>query len=133
MDYTEENRELVARVKELCKHHHISLTILEEMLGFANGSIGKWAKSTRQPNLNRLVMVANYFGVTVDYLRYGAKENAATLSDDGKQLAARLFALSDEDFALVAQTVAQLRDNPKAMRSALRLALEAVQSTGQVR
>ena len=81
MDYKSENIETVEKIRELCKNQRISLTILEESLGFANGSIGKWAKSTRLPNLNRLVMIANYFGVSIDYLRFGAKEKPAT--DDG--------------------------------------------------
>lgn len=83
MDYKNENEKTVERIRNLCKNQQISLTILEECLGFANGSIGKWAKSTRLPNLNRLVMVANYFGVSVDYLRFGTKEKPATEAGSG--------------------------------------------------
>jgi len=44
----------------------MSLPTLEAKLGFGNSTIVKWDKST--PNVDKLSRVANYFGVSLDYL-----------------------------------------------------------------
>lgn len=54
------------RIKELCVRAGTSLPKLEEALGFGNGTIVKWDKSS--PSLVKLVQVADYFGMTVSEL-----------------------------------------------------------------
>ena len=54
------------RIKELCKNRNISIAALEKELGFSNGSIGKMRKST--PSIERLQKIADYFGVSLDFL-----------------------------------------------------------------
>lgn len=58
--------EIFERVKELCKEYRISLKKLEEESGLSNGSIAKWRTYT--PRAANLQKVANYFGVSLDYL-----------------------------------------------------------------
>lgn len=55
-----------SRIKDLASNRHISIAELERSLDFANGSISKWDKQS--PSSDRLLKVANYFGVTTDYL-----------------------------------------------------------------
>ena len=62
---------LKERIKELANTEGISLPALESELGFGNGTIVKWDKST--PNAEKLNAVAQYFGVTMDYLMTGKK------------------------------------------------------------
>ena len=57
---------LKERVKSLSDERGISLPILESTLGFGNSTIVKWDKST--PKADKLEKVAEYFGVTTDYL-----------------------------------------------------------------
>lgn len=57
---------LKERIRELCKQQKISVTKLEETLGLGNGAIGKWDKY--KPKTENLEKVADYFGVTIDYL-----------------------------------------------------------------
>ena len=59
------------RIEMLRNEAKISQGRLEKELGFSNGSISKWKKST--PNPERLSKIANYFGVTVEYLMTGEK------------------------------------------------------------
>ena len=56
----------VERVKALCKERGIPLAKLERECGFANGYIGQLRKGTIPDN--RLVIIADYLEVTVDYL-----------------------------------------------------------------
>ena len=74
MSYLAENEILVENIRRLCRNGGISLTILEERLGFGNGAIGKWAKSQKRPNHDRVVAVASYFGVSIDSLRQNPEE-----------------------------------------------------------
>ncbi len=60
------------RIEELRKSTGISQGKLEKELGFSNGSISKWKNST--PKSDRLQKLADYFGVSVEYLMTG-KEN----------------------------------------------------------
>lgn len=61
------------RIEELRKASGLSQGKLEKELGFSNGSISKWKNST--PKYERLQKIAQYFGVTVEYLMDG-KETA---------------------------------------------------------
>lgn len=59
-------------IKELCVKKRISVNKLEVDLGFGTGYVSKLDKST--PNAKKLQKIADYFGVSVDYLMTG-KEN----------------------------------------------------------
>ena len=57
------------RLEDLRKSKDLSQKELETELGFSNGSISKWKKST--PTHDRMQKIANYFNVSVDYLVTG--------------------------------------------------------------
>lgn len=69
---------MVEKIKDLCRQNGTSLFKLEKELGFGNGTIGKWGKNGRLPTYNRMKMVADYFGITVEDLTGEAKEKAPT-------------------------------------------------------
>lgn len=54
------------RVKDLCVMKNISITDLEKNLGMGNGTVCKW--ETSSPSSEKLIKVADYFNVSVDYL-----------------------------------------------------------------
>lgn len=60
------------RVKKLADRQKISIVELEEKLGFGRNSLYSW--KTKTPNGDRLKKVADYFGVSTDYL-LGRTEN----------------------------------------------------------
>lgn len=68
--------DLKERIKELCKNKKISMNLLEQELGFGKGYISKLGQST--PNTLKIQKIADYFGVTVDYLMTGADSNETT-------------------------------------------------------
>lgn len=63
------------RIENLRNSNKISQGKLEKELGFSNGSISKWKNS--MPTLERLQKIADYFGVTVDYLMTGKEQTSA--------------------------------------------------------
>lgn len=65
-----EEETIVDRIRLLCwtQKPKTSITKLEESLGFANGTIGKWPKAKRGIPLDKVILVAKALGTTPDYL-----------------------------------------------------------------
>lgn len=57
---------LYETVMLLCSENGITKTKLERDCGFSQNSINKWA--AQSPSADKLAKVADYFGVSVDYL-----------------------------------------------------------------
>nr|DAD97200.1 MAG TPA: repressor protein [Siphoviridae sp. ctWsj12] len=53
-------------IKELAKEKGLSIRQLEINFGYSNGYLGSWKRQT--PNSIELARLADYFGVSVDYL-----------------------------------------------------------------
>lgn len=95
------------KIKELCKEKQISMNTLETTLGFGKGYISKLGKST--PNASKIQQIADYFGVTIDYLMTGqdsegvsyAKLNARDERDIAKRLEATLNDLENSQDGLM--------------------------------
>ena len=57
---------ILEKIQELCKEKGTNPSKLEIELGFGKGTLYKWDKSS--PNTDKLSKVADFFGVSVDYL-----------------------------------------------------------------
>ncbi len=53
-------------VRHLCREKGISITKLEDDLGFARSSVCKWNKN--EPGIRKVQKVANYLGVSIEEL-----------------------------------------------------------------
>ncbi len=83
-------------IKALCKKKGISVSFLEKELKFSNASISKWKKSA--PGSESIKRVADYFGVTVDYLINGEDSKDSEgyyLNSETAKLAQEMY--EDED------------------------------------
>ncbi len=58
---------LYQRIKDLCSERGITITKLENDLEFGNSSIKKWERVS-SPSVDKIIKVAGYFDVSVDYL-----------------------------------------------------------------
>ena len=58
---------LYQRIKDLCAEKGITIAKLESELGFGNSSIKKWER-TSSPSVDKIIKVASYFNVSVDYI-----------------------------------------------------------------
>lgn len=67
------------RINALCKERGISITALEEELGFGRGSIGKLKKGTTMSS-SRLQKIADRLGTTSDYLLNGTVQTSAHIT-----------------------------------------------------
>lgn len=59
-----DNEKIVSAIKDLCKNHNITITKLEEELGFSQGLISRWSKSA--PSLERIIDIADHFNISID-------------------------------------------------------------------
>lgn len=57
---------IVERIKKLCSNQKITIAELERRIQLSNGQIRKWSNQT--PGIDKVQKVANYFGVSIDYL-----------------------------------------------------------------
>lgn len=60
------NFSLTEKIRELCEKKGISFFRLEKELHLGNGTIRAWDQN--RPSIDKVESVADYFGVSVDYL-----------------------------------------------------------------
>lgn len=70
---------MVSRIRALCKQKNISMRQLEIAVGSANGTIAHW--DTNRPRIDVVYAVAQYFGVSMEYLLTGEEKQAAQKDD----------------------------------------------------
>ncbi|MGN0823729.1 MAG: helix-turn-helix domain-containing protein [Candidatus Coproplasma sp.] len=67
------------RLKELRENKHISQKQLAIDLDVGIGSVGMWESSDRTPPAKKLKLIAEYFGVSIDYLLGGECTNGTAV------------------------------------------------------
>lgn len=78
------------RIKELCVHKGTTFGRVEKDLGFAKGYLSKLDNTT--PSGGKLHAMAEYFGVTVEYLLRGeVSPGKYYMSDQAAQIAQEVF------------------------------------------
>ena len=93
------NMTFYERFETLRKERGISQGKLEKELGFSNGSISKWKNST--PTAERLQKLADYFGVSIQYLMNGeepATKSVISLFEGPKVLQESLNQMYETEF-----------------------------------
>lgn len=70
---------MVDRLEKLCKQHKTNFSKLEKNLGFANGSLKK--SDPAKIGADRVKKLADYFGVSMEYIMTGEAPAAPMLSD----------------------------------------------------
>ena len=54
--------------KSLRTEKNLGQVELSKEIGVSSGIISMWENGKREPNMESLIMIAEYFGVTIDYL-----------------------------------------------------------------
>lgn len=67
---------LVKRIQDLCGKKGTTLIGLEREIGLGRGTIRNWDKNS--PSVDKVQKVAEYFGVTTDFLLYGFDKSEFT-------------------------------------------------------
>ena len=56
------------RLKEMLKKKKISQNKYAALIGVSNTCVSYWITGKRQPSAENIIMTAQYFGVTTDYI-----------------------------------------------------------------
>jgi transcriptional regulator with XRE-family HTH domain len=75
---------MLSRIKTLCEENDMSLTSLERELGFGKSTIRKWDKNA--PSIDKVLLIADYFDVSMDYIIGRTPLRNATVAPDADEL-----------------------------------------------
>jgi len=87
---------LLKNIRSLCEQKGITITELERILHFGNGTLHKWDKGGA--TTEKVSKIADYFGVSVDYLL--GREHKLP-SHEAKEIAKEYDALTEDQKQLV--------------------------------
>ena len=106
---------IVERIKTLCAESHITIASLERRLNLRNGTIGRW--NTASPTVERLGRVADYFGVSLDYLT--GREQREVINSVYLSCLRRAQSqdVDPGDLELALETILKLRKNDEIRRA----------------
>lgn len=103
-------------IKELCKKRGITVSSLEQELGFSNSSL----KGTGAIKSDRLLAVAKYFGVSMEYLMgtedVTSDNESYYFNDDAKEMAQFLFSNPEYRVLFDASRKVKAEDLEKAVK-----------------
>lgn len=79
----------VEKVKDICKERKLPISKLEKDLGYSNGYIGQLRKGVFPEN--RLFEIADYLGVSADYIRGEEEKHGYYFNDETAAIAQEIF------------------------------------------
>lgn len=60
------NEILLSNIRKLCKENNTNVANLEKIIGIGAGTISRWSKAS--PSFDKVMSIAKYFNVSIDYL-----------------------------------------------------------------
>lgn len=82
------------RLQDICKANGTTPTALCKIITGSSGNLATWKKGNIRADY--LQKIADYFGISVDYLLTGQKEKPTAESDERKTELMKLFSLLDD-------------------------------------
>ena len=70
---------LGAKIKLLRKNNNVTQSQLAKFLGVSTGAVGLWELNKRNPDIEILLKIAQFFKVTVDFLLNNEDDNSITI------------------------------------------------------
>lgn len=105
---------MVERIRTLCVKNDISLNRLEKECGLSGGTINKWNRNT--PSADKLAAVADYFGVSMEYLLTGQEKQppvSEELSEDEVILLSAFRSLTEDQRRFVLRQLRAAAQEPE--------------------
>lgn len=103
------------KIKDLCKQKGVSINTLETESGIGRNNIARWERYT--PGVDKVKAVADYFGVSVDYILKGKGEltdeyttiSKLSLNDDVRELLSVIERCSPNEIQTITRLAKALR------------------------
>lgn len=81
---------LNVRIRELRLAHNLTQVEFANVLSVAKQTVSNWENDNIQPSIDMLVKIADYFGVSTDYLLGRSNDNSLDVSKLSPQQAAHI-------------------------------------------
>ena len=95
--------------KKLCDEHNVTCSRAAMEMGINKGTVSVWKKKASSPQAAQLQKIAEYIGVTTDYLlSMDKKENPAAVSN-GEIVAKECADLSDDEREDILKYIAYIK------------------------
>lgn len=78
------------RIKELRTAHGLTQVEFAKCLSVSKQAVSNWENNNIQPSIDMLLKIADYFGVTTDYLLGRSNDNSLDISGLSKEAAAHI-------------------------------------------
>lgn len=92
------------RIKELRKKNGISQEELADKIGVSRQAVSKWESEQSTPDLDKIIMLSDYFEVTTDYILKGIKESKKST----KEINANIFLILATAFNFIGIIIASV-------------------------
>lgn len=116
------------KISRLIEQNGITQADLARATGISTGLISQWKKRTQKPSAEKLALVADYFGVSVDYLMGVEKEKPTLTMKDERDIARTLEAVMndlDNSGDLMFDGDPMTDEARESIKAAMKLGLEA--------
>lgn len=94
--------EIGSRLAELRKKHNLSQKKFSELLNISSGAVGMWETDKRKPDLDMIVVLADFYNVTTDYIlcrdsTFPITETKKKLSQPAQKLISTFSQLNEDN------------------------------------
>lgn len=103
------------KLRELREKKGLSQTELAAKLGFAQNTLSNWESGKRDPDSDTIVMLAEFFDVSTDYLL--GKEKSSAKAEDDITFDDFTYAMHNESKQLTEKDKEMLLDMARMMRA----------------
>lgn len=81
--------------KDLCKKKGVTPAEVSRATGVATSTLTEWKKGRYVPKADKLTKIADYFGVSVEYLRTGEEPEGYYINPEAADMAQQIFENKD--------------------------------------
>jgi transcriptional regulator with XRE-family HTH domain len=90
--------------QNLCKEHKVKPIDVSRATGISTATLTSWKKGVYTPKAEKLQLIADYFGVSMDYLVSGNTREVTALPDKAQELMGIVEKLPSQDIdAIISQ------------------------------
>lgn len=79
------------RFKELCEREKVRPSDVSRETGIATSTLTEWKKGRYTPKADKLAKIAEYFGVSVEYLMTGEEPEGYYINPEAAEMAKEIF------------------------------------------
>ena len=105
------------RISALLKEHGMTQADLSRATGISTGLISQWKKRMQQPSSEKLKAIADYFGISVDWLLTGIEDKKELTAHKDSENIIKLNEISNPDIKMIARAGEKMtKDQAKMLR-----------------